>query len=561
MKTIIYILLIGFSINLSAQNMGEWTWMKGSTSQNSAGVFGTKGVPDINNYPPALYESCSWTDNDGNFWLFGGTGYFNGYALMYNTLWKYSPLNNTWTWVSGSDISSDLGNYGVKGVPSSTNCPPAKGYGVMSWIDKNNCLWLFSGCSPNSNVSDLWKYDISTNEWTWMSGSNSSNIASYGTKGVPSINNCPPNITENNCTWVDNLNNLWFFGGATNDPNGLLLFCNDLWKYNSSSNEWTWVFGSATGNVPPVFGQKGVANANNDPGGRSSYSTFIDNDGNLSMFGSGSNFWGFTGIGGMLNDIWKYNINDNNWTWTSGENTYLSQGTYGNVCEADNTFAPASRYEVRSSWTDSCGFWIYGGFANGSADGYSDFWRYDYYTNTWTRINGTSNLNLQTVYGTIEVSSPTNTPGARGGAASWIDKFGHLWMFGGLLNSNYYGDLWRFIPDSNCVKLCTKSPQPYIPIKQEEIPVLEIPNVFTPNSDNINDGFNIIAKNYKSYQLTVYNRWGLIVFESSDNNVLWNGNYMNTGEKCTDGVYYYLLNLTDKKEKKSMHKGFVTIIK
>ena len=48
--------------------------MSGSNTINQVGIYGTKGVPDAANVPGARYDSISWTDSDGNFWLFGGYG-------------------------------------------------------------------------------------------------------------------------------------------------------------------------------------------------------------------------------------------------------------------------------------------------------------------------------------------------------------------------------------------------------------------------------------------------------------------------------------------------------
>src|SRR6186713_308163 len=66
---------------------GEWTWMKGASSSNPPGIFGTMGVADPSNTPPGLYEPYEWTDKQGNFWLFGGWDGNNNY---WNTLWKFN---------------------------------------------------------------------------------------------------------------------------------------------------------------------------------------------------------------------------------------------------------------------------------------------------------------------------------------------------------------------------------------------------------------------------------------------------------------------------------------
>src|SRR6188768_3029921 len=85
---------------------GLWTWIKG----NSPPVSGTQGVPDPLNNPVDVYEGCEWRDLNGNFWLFGSSWNET------NTLWKYDPVANVWTWMSGSLINVDPGSYGVMGV-------------------------------------------------------------------------------------------------------------------------------------------------------------------------------------------------------------------------------------------------------------------------------------------------------------------------------------------------------------------------------------------------------------------------------------------------------------
>src|SRR6185503_19271038 len=144
------------------------------------------------NNPPSLYEPCEWTDLNGNFWLFGGR--FPS-TDNYADLWKYNPLTNQWTWIKGPNAINFAGNYGIQGVPSALNNPPSKSYGVTSWADNQGNLWMYGGLrySPNSGMtSDLWKYEISTNEWTWMKGFDTINQpAIYGIQGVSDPANNP----------------------------------------------------------------------------------------------------------------------------------------------------------------------------------------------------------------------------------------------------------------------------------------------------------------------------------------------------------------------------------
>jgi gliding motility-associated-like protein len=73
---------------------------------------------------------------------------------------------------------------------------------------------------------------------------------------------------------------------------------------------------------------------------------------------------------------------------------------------------------------------------------------------------------------------------------------------------------------------------------------LYIPNAFTPNGDGSNDFFEIFGnkKTWVEMNIKIFNRWGELVFESSDHNFKWNGTYK--GVKLTPGVLVYEMTLT-----------------
>ncbi len=52
----------------------DWTWVAGSDSLNQLGQYGTKGIAQPGNAPGARRDSVSWTDSNGDLWLFGGRG-------------------------------------------------------------------------------------------------------------------------------------------------------------------------------------------------------------------------------------------------------------------------------------------------------------------------------------------------------------------------------------------------------------------------------------------------------------------------------------------------------
>ena len=91
-------------------------------------------------------------------------------------------------------------------------------------------------------------------------------------------------------------------------------------------------------------------------------------------------------------------------------------------------------------------------------------------------------------------------------------------------------------------------------------PVIIIPNIFTPNGDNINDMFTIDATGINDFDCKVYDRWGLLLHEWAGTSGGWDGKAKN-GANCTDGTYYYLITYTDNYKKSSVKDGFFQLIR
>lgn len=86
-----------------------------------------------------------------------------------------------------------------------------------------------------------------------------------------------------------------------------------------------------------------------------------------------------------------------------------------------------------------------------------------------------------------------------------------------------------------------------------------VPNVFTPNNDGQNDTFLIKAFYESSYNIEIYNRWGILVYKSTDPNSPWTGKDEN-GQMVSDGVYYYIIK-SKCGDTDFNHHGFVQVIK
>lgn len=92
---------------------------------------------------------------------------------------------------------------------------------------------------------------------------------------------------------------------------------------------------------------------------------------------------------------------------------------------------------------------------------------------------------------------------------------------------------------------------------------VDIPNVFTPNGDGLNDYFfprQLLAKGLLTFSMNIYNRWGQIIFETTSlNGAGWDGRFNGTPQP--EGVYVYMIDVTFKDGQKQHHQGNVTLLR
>lgn len=320
-----------------------WTWMKGPGTTGQPRVYGTMGVPAAANTPGSrVQEIPTWTDQNGDLWLFGGD------------MWRYSVATNMWTWMSGPQNTSAV-NYGTQKVFSAAANPGTRTEASCAWVDNNGDFWMFGG-NQGGRRNDLWKYDPTINQWAWWSGTTTANHAgSYGTKGVPAATNIPSGRYAY-LNWYDSFNNrLYLYGGFGNGGNNPL---SDMWMYDIGTDMWTWVSGSSGIMDPGQYGTQCVPDVNNYPCSRfENKQEWVDECGNFWLFGG---FTYLTGTG-QLNDLWRFNPNTLEWTWVKGsqlKNTNATFGTQGVPAPANE---PPSSFGT-AGWQDADGqFYMYGG--------------------------------------------------------------------------------------------------------------------------------------------------------------------------------------------------------
>jgi gliding motility-associated-like protein len=85
-------------------------------------------------------------------------------------------------------------------------------------------------------------------------------------------------------------------------------------------------------------------------------------------------------------------------------------------------------------------------------------------------------------------------------------------------------------------------------------------NVFTPskdgNGDGKNDRFFIDVKGQDAFEIKIFNRWGEVVYQSTNADQGWDGTIMNKGKKiCPEGAYFYMVNYTMKNRQENDGRG------
>ncbi|MCU1300079.1 MAG: hypothetical protein JWQ87_363 [Candidatus Sulfotelmatobacter sp.] len=214
---------------------------------------------------------------------------------------------------------------------------------------------------------------------------------------------------------------------------------------NSPVGHWTWMGGGESFSQSGRYGTLGAAAPDNVPGSRDNAASWSDAAGNFWLFG------GFgldsAGVGGGLNDLWKYSAGQ--WTWVSGANVTDQQSTYG----TQGTAAPGNTPGARQSsmvWMDASGnFWLFGGSGFDSTGflGYlNDLW--EFHAGQWAWMGGSNLANAAATYGTPGTPDTNNAPGARSGSVVWTDAAGNLWLFGGFgpgsPAAGELNDMWKY---------------------------------------------------------------------------------------------------------------------
>ncbi len=164
-------------------------------------------------------------------------------------------------------------------------------------------------------------------------------------------------------------------------------------------------------------------------------------------------------------------------------------------------------------------------------------------------------------FDTISISPQVESSFQLNDTAGWMQIKSDFWSTGG----ERYLTIGNFKDNSNTnfqffQPIYTTNLERFAYYYIDEVSLVEcdenpsIPNVFSPNGDEINDLFRIENLPPQS-AVIIYNRWGIKVFESKNNNTFWDGK-TTSGIDCTEGAYFYLIQ-TEKEN----YKGYLQLIR
>jgi hypothetical protein len=543
---------IGFLNDQWSWDGKNWTWLNGfdTAGVNELGIYGTLGIASPNNFPAARSYGTTWTDTSGNFWLFGGEIDLYNALKLYNDLWKYDGKN--WTWKSGSNLQSQPGKYGLKGIASPESQPgPTSRTG--GWTDKNGNLYLYGGfvhdtTDGKNSFIDIWKWDGSN--WAWLHERKNDTFFhyTYPPVGVTDTANFPPFYRSNSAYWSDKNDNFWMYGGMAMNGNGILNMA-DQWKWDGKA--WTLIYRSPygiAGNTDnPIYGIKGTADPSNNPGSRDGMVTWKDSSDNIWMFGGRLGYI-YSGPRGpiqgphLMNDLWKWD--GKAWTWIYGSNQAdPNTGNYGILGVPSSTNLPSERMNPTTWISPNGNLWLFGGYgldANHNVGILNDLWVWN--GKNWTWMSGSNTINQLGVYGTKGIASSNNIPSTRHQTMSWIDRSGNAWLFGGLgelfgatnyqfvygyNNTGYYNDLWKF----NANVVTAVDPIPVASNPQCKIKLLN-------NPSNINQLQFISDQFYQKLNWQIFDEYGRSLQQGDLQIVLKNSLEVLSINHLEKGVYF-----------------------
>ncbi|WP_329805743.1 DUF7619 domain-containing protein [Flavobacterium facile] len=432
-------------------NNNSWTLLYKPT--NNSQNIGIIGVEDTNNRPGCLLGYTSWFF-DNCLWYYGGSSENNtAVNSVQKKVWKFNLLTQKWTCVKDPNTIDAI--YGQQNTSNIVNTPPSLIH-MSNSVVHNNEAYFIGGYELGGNTTNelnrghhgsLWKYNMLTNQWTWLKGKQlTKHPGFHGKKGIERSENLPSSRL-NSFLLIEN-NALKLYGGNAFQANGAIN-TQEFWNYNISTNNFTWIDGITTRydhinqNSTYYFEELNTASVYN-----------VVEPTKLKWGEKGSKLWFFNTLNNQpflgnafFGGMFEYDIETSTcYKIKEFGSTPYNYGVYGQKNVADVSNIPPYR-ENACLWETDTKLYLMGGFGmTGYSYYYNDFWVFDKATKNWTWIGGSKNNDTPyTFYSNIGEANSNNYPRSRAKAQTWVDADGNLWLFSGVNDQSYYlNDFWKF---------------------------------------------------------------------------------------------------------------------
>lgn len=88
-----------------------------------------------------------------------------------------------------------------------------------------------------------------------------------------------------------------------------------------------------------------------------------------------------------------------------------------------------------------------------------------------------------------------------------------------------------------------------------------IPTAFSPNGDGKNDQFKIFGTGIQSAEMQILNRWGEVIFKTTDNPPMWDGRDTKNNKATIPGNYIYVIKIVNRNGKSKLYRGNIVLLK
>lgn len=200
------------------------------------------------------FSGATWVDDTGRLWVHGGGNGTEDTFECQRDLWVFTPGPNTWAMIRppGRNATDRLSFVaGLSGVESPAYYPPGSCGAATRFA--NGIAWMYGGRFPDSwsdDWNDLWRFNVSSGNWAWVSGSLGGFQQPFWVKSGYFSPSYHPGSGAHRpwLGYLPGMNWIWLWGGISNAGRP-----GEVWTYSITDGQWAISPGTVGHEVHPNF--------------------------------------------------------------------------------------------------------------------------------------------------------------------------------------------------------------------------------------------------------------------------------------------------------------------